>query len=51
MVVSVITQFNWSLQDVENLYIDAADIYGLGFWYNKALEMDKKYQSLKKNKG
>tara|TARA_R110000803_G_scaffold39924_1_gene86031 strand:- start:345 stop:500 length:156 start_codon:yes stop_codon:yes gene_type:complete len=48
MVVSVITQFNWRLSDVETLFIDSQDIYGLGFWYNKALEMDKKYQGLRK---
>jgi len=40
MIRSVVRVYRWKPNDVENLYHDDADFFGLEYWFNDAIEMD-----------
>lgn len=33
MVLSVVRSFNWSISEIDKLYVDEIDYHGLVFWY------------------
>jgi hypothetical protein len=45
MVVSVVRSYKWTPQEIENLYLDDADFFGLEYWYNDAVEYVKEIES------
>jgi len=42
--------YHWSIDDIMKLYLDDEDVYGLIFWYNDALEMEKEIKTPKSGK-
>lgn len=49
VIKSVVWEFKWSPKEIDELYIDDIDHHGLIYWYNHAVEMEKKHN--KKNGG
>lgn len=50
MIKSVVRQYRWSPETVDNLYVDNIDYHGLEFWYNDVLEYQKEIEKSTKPK-
>lgn len=44
MVKSVVREFKWSPEVIDNLYLDNADHHGLYFWYEDVLQIQKDFK-------
>lgn len=38
MIRTVVQEYHWSMSEIENLYLDDADFFGLEYWYNYIFE-------------
>ena len=47
MIKSVVRQYRWTPEIINNLYVDAIDHEGLIFWYNDCVEIDMELQKTK----
>lgn len=42
MVISIVSEFHWTMKEIDNLYIDNIDYQGLVFWYDYLADRVKK---------
>ena len=47
MIKSVARQYHWPPDKIESLYVDDTDFFGLEYWYNDALEIEKEIRNNK----
>jgi hypothetical protein len=47
MIKSVVRQFNWSPEVIDNLYMDGNDYKGLVYWYRDVVEVNEKLRQKK----
>lgn len=47
MVKSVVREHHWSVEKIEQMYLDDNDIYGLEYWYNDVKEVSEQLKSKK----
>ena len=50
MVRTVVREHHWSPTEIENLYLDDADFFGLMWWYNDILEVNEELNKKKEKK-
>lgn len=41
MVKTVVRSLGWSISDLKGLYLDDIDFFGLEYWYNDCVEVQK----------
>lgn len=47
MIRNVVREHHWPMSEIESLYLDDADFFGLEWWHN---DVEQKYAELKKKK-
>ena len=47
MVKTVVREHHWSMSEIERLYLDDADVFGLEYWYNDVKECVDKLKQKK----
>lgn len=47
MVRSIAREFHWPPEIIGGFFIDDLDFFGLEFWYNDCVEMEKEFKSKK----
>ncbi len=47
MIKSIVREHHWSMQIIDELYLDDLDIYGLQYWYNDVKEVSEQLKTKK----
>ena len=49
MVASVVRSYHWTPRQIDEMYLDDEDYYGLEYWYNDVMEVSDELKSKSKD--